>query len=272
MTIMTDATRTDAAGHRVSPIENDRMRQAAEILLRARRELAPIVDLPEKLQPHTLDEAYALQDVVAEACGPIGGWKVGAPSPDATPLFSAMPFWGGYRASGAHATDAFRRLRGVEAEIAFLLGSDLPARANPYSVEEVRAAIASAHPAIELLESAFVDPDKVAPLAVIGDLQMNGGFVYGPALADWESVDLSGESVTVTIDGAVRYEGTASNSAGTDLVRLATYLANEGSYRTAGLRAGDWITTGSWSGKSFASHGSVVEVEFSGFGVVTVRF
>jgi 2-keto-4-pentenoate hydratase len=265
-------TSTDIAGHRVPASENDRMRQAAEILLRARRERLPIAELPENLRPHTLDEAYALQDIMAQACGPIGGWKVGAPSPDATPLFSAMPFWGGYGGPNAHVTDSYRRLRGVEAEIAFHLGSDLPAREQPYSRDEVTAAIASAHPAIELLESAFVDPDKTDRLSVIGDLQVNGGFVYGPALPDWQRVDLTKESVTVTVDGAVRFSGTASNSAGTDLLRLVMYLANEGSYRTAGLRAGDWITTGSWSGKELAERGAVVEASFSTFGVATLTF
>jgi 2-keto-4-pentenoate hydratase len=266
------STATDVSGHRIPAIENDRMRQAAEILLRARRERMPIDNLPENLQPHNLEEAYALQDIVAEAVGPIGGWKVGAPSPEATPLFSAMPFWGGYGTSGVHVTDSFRRMRGVEAEIAFHLGRDLPPREQPYSREEIEAAIAGAHPAIELLESAFFDPDTVDRLSAIGDLQMNGGFVHGPALPDWQHVDLSRESVTVSIDGALRFTGTASNSAGTDLLRLVTFLANEGSYRTAGLRAGDWITTGSWSGKALASHGSEVEVSFSSFGVVTLTF
>jgi len=57
-----------------------------------------------------------------------------------------------------------------------------------------------------------------------------------------------------------------------NLLRLVTFLANEGSYRTAGLRAGDWITTGSWSGKEFASHGSAVEARFSTFGTVALNF
>jgi 2-keto-4-pentenoate hydratase len=266
------STGTHVSGKRIPAIENDRMRQAAEILLQARRERIPIEELPANLQPHTLDEAYALQDIMAEALGPVGGWKVGAPSPEAVPLFSAMPFWGGYGQSGVHIGDAFRRMRGVEAEIAFCLGSDLPVREEPYSRDEVRAAIASAHPAIELLESAFSEPDKIDRLSVIGDLQVNGGLVHGPALPDWEQVNLTIESVTVVIDAAIRFEGTATNSAGTDLLRLVTFLANEGSYRTGGLRAGDWITTGSWSGKSLADHGSKIKVHFSTFGVVTMSF
>jgi 2-keto-4-pentenoate hydratase len=256
----------------ISTVEIDRLRQAAELLLKARRELKPIETLPESLRPGTLDEAYALQDIVAAALGPVGGWKVGAPSPEATPGYSPMPLLGGYAVSGQMLKETFHRLRGVEAEIAFCLGKDLPVREQPYSREEVRDAIASAHPAIELLESAFVDVDKVDRLSLNGDLQINGGFVYGPAFPEWRNADFTKESVTVLIEGIVRFEGTASNTAGTDLLRLVTWLANEARHRTQGLKAGDWITTGSWCGKLFANRGAEVRVRFSSFGEVQIYF
>ncbi len=257
---------------KLTPQENDRMRQASELILAARRDSQPIESLPEALRPHTLDEAYALQDIIAQALGPIGGWKVGALSPDATPAYAPMPLLGGFAHSGQMLSESHRRYRGVEAEIAFRIGKDLPVRDQPYSREEVVAAIASAHPAIELMEPAFLDPDKVDRLSMIGDLQMNGGFAYGPALPAWQSADLSKESVVVSIDGVIRFEGTASNPAGTDLLRLVTWLANEGQYRTAGLKAGDWITTGSWCGKFNAKAGSEARVTFSTFGTVQIYF
>lgn len=260
------------AEEKISAFDKDRMRQAAELLLKARREVMPIHELPEKLRPATLDEAYGLQDIMAEALSPIGGWKVGAPTPDATPLFSAMPLWGGFAASGDRIASAFKRLRGVEAEIAFLLGQDLPRRSKPYSREEVADAIASAHPVIELLESGYFDPDKVDRFSLVGDLQMNGGFATGAPIADWQKYDLTEESVSVTIDGEKIFEGKASNPGGTDLLRLAVWLANEGSYRTGGLKSGQWITTGSWSGKAFAKAGSSVEARFSRFGAVNLTF
>lgn len=274
---------TSAEKRKLSGLDNDRMREAAEILLKARREVAPVHQLPEKLRPATLDEAYALQDIVAmgmstdrmdtgKSTNPVGGWKIGAAAPDATPVFSAMPPWGGYAKSGDRISKSLRRLRGVEAEIAFLMGKDLPARANHYSRDEVIDAIASAHPAIELLESAFADPDKVDRLSVIGDLQMNGGFAHGAGVSNWKSIDLAEESVEVVVDGAQRFEGKASNSAGTDLIRLVVWLANEGSYRTGGLQSGQWITTGSWSGKTLARSGSEVHVRFSSFGEVDLTF
>jgi 2-keto-4-pentenoate hydratase len=256
----------------ISAAEDDRLREAAEILLAARREVIPIVSLPEKLRPTTLAEAYHLQDIMSSALGPVGGWKVGAPGPDAEPLCSPMPLWGGYAQSGATIGLGFSRLRAVEAEIAFRMGQDLPVRETPYSGEEVVAAIASAHPAIEILEAAYADVDATDRLSIIGDLQSNGGFAYGPELRGWRDIDLSVESATMIIDGAVRVERTASNPAGTDLLRLVTWMANEGQARTGGLEAGEWITTGSWTGKAVASAGSEVIARFSSFGEVRIYF
>ena len=66
--------------------END-LEAAANLLLDARRTNTPIADLPEALRPTNLEEVYAIQDAIAEAYGEIGGWKIGAPTPEATPLF-----------------------------------------------------------------------------------------------------------------------------------------------------------------------------------------
>lgn len=256
----------------ISSFEHDRMTQAAELLLRARRDLEPIHNLPEDLRPRNLAEAYALQDIVALALGPLGGWKIGAPSPDATPLYAPMPLWGGYAYSGQTISRNFRRLRGIEAEIAFLIGRDLPVREHPYTRDDVVSAIASAHPAIELLESAFADPDHADRLSVLGDLQMNGGFAYGPPIPDWQSIDFAGESVAVYVGDERRFDGTASNTAGTDLLRLVLWLANEGAARTGGLREGQWVTTGSWSGKTYAMSGQTATVSFSHCGEVRITF
>ena len=256
---------------------NERMRQTAEVLLEARRTRRPIPELEPDLRPQNLAEAYAVQDVMAQALGALGspglgGWKVGAPAPDATPLFAPMPLVGGFLTTGSTLGPSFSRLRGVEAELAFLLGRDLPPRNEPYSQDEVLAAIASAHPAIEILESAFVDPDAVDPLSKTADLQMHSGFAYGPAVAGWQSLNLAEETLEVLIDGVLRFERRATEDAGPYLLGLVTWLANEAQDRTAGLKAGQWITTGSWCGKLHASPGSSVEVRFSQLGMVAINF
>ncbi len=246
------------------------MMNAADMLLDARRTNKPIVDLPKDLRPETMEEAYFVQDKLSWAYEAIGGWKAGAPSAGAVPLFAPMPAaW--MSCSGCELRGITHRYRGLEAEIAFLMGEDLPPRKTLYSRDEVLGAIASCHPAIEVLESAFVDPAQASRLSMIADLQMHGGFVYGDAYTDWQRIDFTQEHVMLAVDGAVRVERTGSNTSG-DLLRLLPYLANEGASRTGGLKRGDWVTTGSWTGNTQASAGSVVDVQFSTAGRVNLRF
>jgi 2-keto-4-pentenoate hydratase len=243
---------------------------AIDLLLDARRTATPIADLPVELIPTSLDEVFWVQDTLAQAYGEVGGYKIGAPTPEATPIFAPMPrAW--MAASGALLEGITYRYRGLEAEIAFLMGEDLPPRATPYTREEVIAAIASCHPAIEELESAFIDPKAATNFAFLCDIQMHGSFIYGPAVPDWQTIEWTKEDVALAIDGSVRVERTGSNTSG-DFLRLLPYLANEGAARTGGLKAGQWVTTGSWTGNTQTTAGAQVDVSFAHAGRVSVKF
>ena len=245
----------------------------ADLLLKARANATPVDDLPESLKATSLDEAYFVQDVIARILQPEGfiDWKVGAPAPDATPLFAPMiRAWVG--TNGGTYSDQRYRLRGLEAEIAFKIGKDLPPRATAYTREELIDAIESCHPAIEELESGFAVPANVARFTMFSDLQIHGGFVPGPAVADWQKIDIAKESVALAIDGKIEVVRAASNTAGTDLLRLVLHLVNEGASRTGGLKRGAWVTTGSWTGNTFAKAGSHVSVRFSTAGAVSLNF
>jgi 2-keto-4-pentenoate hydratase len=244
--------------------------EAANLLEDARRTMTPIADLPKEFQPMTLDEAYFVNDQMSLAYEEIGGWKVGAWAADATPTYAPIPkawIW----PNGVRLSKVCHRYRGLEAEIAFLLGDNLPVRDEPYTRDEVIAAIASCHPAIEELESGLRDPVAANPLSKDADLQMCGALIYGPAIPNWKDIDFTKEHVTLAIDGTVRVERTGSNKSG-DLLRLLPWLANEGSVRTEGLKAGQWITTGSWTGNVQAIAGARVDVKFSTAGEVGLSF
>ncbi len=244
--------------------------ETANRLIDARRKQQPMEDLAAEATPVDMAEVYVVQDAVAAAFGAIGGWKVGAPNAEATPAYAPMPAaW--IAASGAALSGERWRYRGLEAEIAFLVGEDLPPRETPYTREEVLGAMASCHPAIEVLESAFVDPAKVAKFASLADLQMHGGFVFGEAFADWRGFDFNEEHVVLSVDGVIRVDRTGSNTSG-DLLKLLPWLANEGAVRTGGLKKGQWITTGSWTGNTLATSSSVVDVVFGRAGRVDLRF
>jgi 2-keto-4-pentenoate hydratase len=246
---------------------------AAEFLLKARSTSTPIVDLPLPMVATSLEEAYFLQDTMARSLQPAGitDWKIGAPATDATPIFGPMiRAWVG--TDGCTFSDKRYRLRGLEAEISFKIGKDLPPRETPYTREEIIDAIEGCHPAIEELEAGFTVPANIARFTMFSDLQMHGGFIPGPPVANWQKIDFSNESVALAVDGKIEVVRTASNTAGTDLLRLVIYLANEGSARTGGLKRGGWITTGSWTGNTFAKAGSHVDVRFSTVGSVSLHF
>ncbi len=245
--------------------------QTADTLLTARRTHVPIEDLPPALTPADEAEAFAVQDMVAQAYGPVGGWKIGAAGPEGVPFFAPMPAgWMGE--NGALFRGINHRLFGVEAEIAFQIGQNLQPSATPYTRDEVISAISGCHPAIEILESAFVDPMAVPRANMLADLQMHGGFVAGPTVPQWQEIDWANEQVVLTIDGAVRVEDRGTSPGGPDLIRLLLFLANEGSARTGGLKRGDWITTGSWTGASWAAAGAEAVAHFSRAGRVSLMF
>src|ERR1700751_4701155 len=95
---------------------------AAGMLLEARRTNKSIDDLPDAVRPKTLEEAYYIQGRIALADGEIGGWKVVAPTADATPMFAPMPL--AWIASNDAKLLGRYRFRGLEAEIAFQIGKD----------------------------------------------------------------------------------------------------------------------------------------------------
>jgi 2-keto-4-pentenoate hydratase len=253
----------------MTPQREAQLLEVTNLLLNARRTKVALAALPGELAPVSMEESFWVQDQMIGDFGEVGGWKVGAPTAEATPMFCGMP-----RAWMAASGSEFKglRFRGLEAEIAFLLGEDLPAREAAYSDEEVYAAVASCHPAIEVLESGLVDP--LVPelrLQMIADLQMHGGFVYGAAVEGWRGVDWTAETVSMAVDGSIRVERVGSNTSG-DLRRLLPWLANHGAARTGGLRAGQWVTTGSWTGVETATTNAVADARFGTAGMVGVRF
>src|SRR5438105_9184626 len=139
---MSDTVMENSGEEMITGYREKELFDAADMLLDARRTHTPIADLPPDLQPRSLEEVAMIHDRMALAYEEIGGWKVGAPSADATPFFAPMPrAW--MAGTGAILYGPVYRYRVLEAEVAFLLGEDLPARDTPYSRDEVLGAIAS---------------------------------------------------------------------------------------------------------------------------------
>jgi 2-keto-4-pentenoate hydratase len=221
--------------------------------------------------PAAADDAYAVQDMLLAALGPIGGWKVGAKGPDAEPTCAPLPAAGIVQSPVAPADGAWR-VRGIETEIAVRFERDLPERADPYTRAEVEAAIGAVMPAIELVETRLAEFPKAPPLAMLADLGSHGGLVLGAALPfDPAFLDARRQLAAQTFNGRDSAAGARGNPA-QDLGRLLVWLVNHCAARGLGIAAGQVVTTGSFTGMQFAPAAAQVRGEIAGLGAVEVAF
>lgn len=252
----------------------DRHADAARLLLSARRDPAQRLHaLPEVLRPDGAEAAYLVQRAVMAGLGEVGGWKVGF-SPELGAFSCApLPRTGVLPSPAsvdASCTGPAYKEWGIEAEVAVTLAADLPHRDAPYGEADLRAAIESAHPAIEVLQSRFVDPEAVDKPSLLADSLSHHALVVGPAMAYWDGVDLRHETVRVVVSGQ-EVKTATGNPAGA-MLPLLVWLANTGAAWAGGLRAGQVVTTGSWTGADPVPAGGTGRVVFAHMGAAEVSF
>lgn len=158
----------------------DRVEEAARLLTAARGG-QPLAELPQSCRPQSDADAYQIQDAVVRRLGETaGGWKVGAAA-GATAAFCAPIYARMIRPSPVSYDASELRLIGIEGEIAFRLGRDLPPRAAPYDRAEVTAG-ATLDPVIEVVDSRYADFRSLDRASILADNFSNGGLVYGAAV------------------------------------------------------------------------------------------
>ncbi|MBV9736357.1 MAG: fumarylacetoacetate hydrolase family protein [Acidisphaera sp.] len=242
---------------------------AAEALLAARRTRQWLTALPEGARPQDDGDAYAIQDEVAKRLGPVGGWKVGSATPQSEPFRAPIQADAIFENTDRVPASLFHVI-GVEAELAYRFGRDLPPRDAAYTREEVLAAVDTLHPVIELVDTRFTAPGATDPPSHRADHNNNGALAVGAAAPAWRGIDPLRQPVRLTIDGALRHEGVGGNTAG-DNIRLLVWMANQGARSLGGLRAGQIVTTGSCSGILFVDPPARLAAVFEGVGRVEIE-
>lgn len=251
-------------------------RRAATILTEAWQDGHQLPALPESCRPRSLAEAYRIQDLFAAATeAEVGGWKVGATGTMALKLlkargpFAGRVFTGRIFATGAKIPADAYPMRGLEGELAFKLAKDLPARVKPYGLAEVKRAIGSVHPAIEIVAPRWSDWLAVGLPSLVADQGANAALVVGKPLANGLKADLDKLAVEMRVDDKTVGKGTGADVLGgpyASLLWLANHLRRRG-----GLKAGQYVSTGTCTGlvkappksKVAATYGGRVRVELS---------
>lgn len=252
--------------------------KAADFLWQARLRQSRFVALPADCKPSTLSDGYAVQDAMAALAGPpLFGWKIAATSAagqkhiGVTEPLAGRLFADFVLKDGASLPAAPLQMLVVEAEFAFRLGRDLGSRTTTYQVDEVCAAIADLHLAIEIPDARFEPFDTIGPAQIAADDAFAAWFVLGRKVENWQQLDLPRQPVRVFKNAQVAAEGTGANALGDPRLAL-TWLANERSKRGVGLKAGEVITTGTCIKPLEIAPGDAIVAEFTGLGQVSVTF
>ena len=248
--------------------------------------------IPENIRPRTREDGYAVQALLEErTASPLFGWKIAATSVAGQKHINVTgPLAGRLLrekvvdlSEPGHGSAEFEfgvnHMKVAEAEFAFRMGRDLPPRSQPYSVDEVLAAVATLHPAIEVPDSRFDDFTIVGAPSLIADNACAHQFVLGPAAtADWRALDLVehrvrgivGRSFQERQEPTLTRDGKGANVLGDPRMALA-WLANELSGLGIALKAGAVVTTGTCLVPLPIEPGVDVRADFGPLGGVSVR-
>ena len=242
--------------------------RAAALLVKARRDMVPLGGLPDALKPRTIDDGHAIQDAVSKSLGKlIGGFKAMAPpnlQPNRGIIYADTIYPSPCDLPAAKVPQC-----GVEGEVAFVFRESLPDRAVPYSRDEV-AAVVDACAAIEVVHSRYSLDGPLSNLDKLADSIMNGALVCAEPATGWRGLDLGNIKVTLTVNGQTDLEKNGGHPLG-DPLGVAVVMANMWR-ENGGVRAGQIVTCGSFTGLKYLKPGDACGVTFEGLGSATVRF
>lgn len=231
-----------------------------------------VAPLRDALEPTDADGAYAIQTINTRYWETQGrrivGRKagltakavqvqLGVDQPDFGALFDDM------RVADGGTLDPAKTLQPkAEAEIAFVLGTDLPDPAT--TVEQVAAAVASVHAAIEIVDSRIADW-KITFADTVADNGSSAFFVLADKGHSLPGLDLEGAVMEMDVGGRTASTGVGAAALGNPL-NAAAWLAQTLARRGEPLKAGDILLAGALGPMVALTPGDHVEARISGIG------
>ena len=257
---------------------NPRLKRAAWFLVDAHADRERFGPFPEDALPHTVEEAYAVQDEFVElksrACGKVAGYKIALTTPAMRAMVGLNDSIGGVlhekqvvRAPASVRAADYGRLI-VEFEVAVQLETDLPV-STLHTRESVAAAVGAVMPAFELADDRDADYASIASLSLglVADNAWNEGAVLGSPVKEWKSIDLAAIRGTASMNGEKVGEGYGRDAMGHPFEAVA-WVANSLAKRGKRLRAGQFVITGSLVTSKFPKAGDTVGFDLGPLGSI----
>lgn len=133
------------------------------------------------------------------------------------------------------------------------------------------AAVGALHLSIEVPDSRYADFTKVGAAQLIADTACACWLVLGPAVEKpWRHIDLSSHVVKGFQNGTLAAEGTGKAVLG-DPRKALTWFVNEAAAYCGGVRAGQFVTTGTCIVPMAIAPGDQVTIDYGEFGAISCR-
>lgn len=255
----------------------DKLEELAVVLANARREVRQVGALPEGLVPNTIEEGYTVNEDVARCLGwEHLGWKIASTTADVQAKMKIdHPIYGRtYRQFACTSPARFKHWGLldplVECEFFVTVARDLPARDTPWTMPELRDAIASVHAGIEIAECRYPMKSLPALPAILADGSASGRYVFGTPIENWRD-GLADIEVALEVDGVVKRRGQGADVMG-DPIAPMLWLLEQRRRRSDGFKAGETVSTGSMTGMFLIRPGQHVLARFGDKAIVEVDF
>jgi len=249
----------------------------ADRLRRAETDVLAIPPIAAEDPELTIAEAYGVQvrniRRKLEAGDRITGKKIGLTSAAMQDLLGVhQPDYGHLLASMDAAsrvidTAALVQPR-IEAELAFVLASDLPT--TGVTPDDVLAATGHVVASLEIVDSRIIDW-RIGILDTVADNASSGRYVLGEARLDPRQVDLRRIGMVLTKNGTEVSRGRADAVLG-DPASAVAWLANAVGEYGVQLRTGEVILSGAMAAMVPVGAGDTVVARFDRLGDVTATF
>lgn len=225
---------------------------AAKVLVSRRMNNRLTGSLEPEYRPETVEDALAIQQAVVELTDDsVSGWKCALPIaidglknvPVIAPIFTESV----YRNSSC-SMNTDEGVYKIEPEIAFQFGQTLPSRQQPYTDQEIIAALSGARLSLELIQSRYLDPDSISYLDHLSDCLFNQGLYLGPEITLEQALTASEIEFSLKIgetSESVKMSGKHPNIyPQIPLFWLVNFLRERGET----IEAGQWVITSSYAG------------------------
>lgn len=254
------------------------LHNAADTLMRDHREKRNLIPFARDWGATDLTGAYAIQDALVQRMRALHGrpigYKIGLTSRRMQQMCSIDHPVAGVvlekrlMRSGARISLSSLVRLGIEFEICVRLGRSLPARAQPYAIEEVASAVEAVAPDYEVIDDRN-SPYPLDLLSLVADNAWNEGIVLGEWRQSWP--DLAAARGVVELDGNAIDAGYGRDVMGHPFEPLR-WLANHLGSRGEALHAGEIVSTGSLVTTRFPKAGEHYRFTVEGIGAVEVAF